>query len=191
MNQLNDLFTIFLVNNNKQTLVDEIMDKFNTICIKCTKEGDAYWNECTSFLGDRLKDVNNNSKSALYKKLFPIVRKFLNSEISDSNVRDSTSRGDSSQGESKKFKVNARFFHLTYDNTQDISLDQFMKQIFSIFSGKIKKWAVAHDIVPTTGMIHYHLYSELFEAWEVLDARKKFKVVDTVVFPELLIALRF
>lgn len=113
MNQQSDLFTIFLLNNNKQTLMDEIMDTFNTIFIKCTKDGDAYWNECASFLGDRLKDVNNNSKSALYKKIFPILRKFLNSEISDFNVSDSTSRGDSSQGESKKFKVNAKYFHLT------------------------------------------------------------------------------
>jgi hypothetical protein len=39
MNQQSDLFTIFLLNNNKQTLMDEIMDTFNTIFIKCTKEG--------------------------------------------------------------------------------------------------------------------------------------------------------
>lgn len=42
----------------------------------------------------------------------------------------------------------------------------------------LKKWAVAHDIAPTTGMIHYHLYLELFEAWNVKDGRRKFSVVD-------------
>jgi hypothetical protein len=31
MNQQSDLFTIFLLNNSKQTLMDEIMDTFNTI----------------------------------------------------------------------------------------------------------------------------------------------------------------
>jgi hypothetical protein len=179
MNQLSDLFTIFLLNNNKQNLMEELMEKFGTIFIKCTKENDDYWNECASFLANKLADVNKNTKAAFYRKLFPILRQFLNSGISDSNVRDSTSGGDSSRGEPKKFKVNAKCFHLTYDNTQDITLDQFMEQIFIIFSGKIKKWAVAHDVAPTTGMIHYYLYLELFEAWKVLDARKKFKIIDS------------
>lgn len=39
-------------------------------------------------------------------------------------------------------------------------------------------WAVAHDIAPTAGMIHYHLYIELFEAWKIADARAKFTVID-------------
>jgi hypothetical protein len=178
-NELSDLFTIFLLNNNKQSLMDDIMDKFSTVFVKCTKEGDAYWNECASFLSNKLADINANSKSALYRKLFPILRKFLNSGNSYSNVKGDASSEDSSRGDSKKYRVNAKCFHLTYDNTQDISLDNFMTQIFKIFDGKIKKRAVAYDVAPTTGMIYYHLYLELFDAWKVLDARKKFKVIDS------------
>jgi hypothetical protein len=79
MNQLSQVFTIFLLNNNKQHLMDEFMSTFSTIFAKCTKEGDGHWNECASFVANKLADVKANAKSALYRKLFPILRQFLNS----------------------------------------------------------------------------------------------------------------
>ena len=49
--------------------MEELMEKFGTIFIRCTKENDDYWNECASFLANKFADVNTNTKAAFYRKL--------------------------------------------------------------------------------------------------------------------------
>lgn len=180
MTSITDSISIFLLNNNKQELSSDIITKFNTVFTQCKAEGDEFWKEFITYFNDATNALKGPGRTAFFRSLYPKLRGFLNSGFSESNVRDGTSGGETSHGGDipKKFKVNAKCFHLTYDNTQDISIDNFMKQIFTIFNGRIKKWAVADDIAPSTGMIHYHLYLELYEAWKVLDARSKFTVID-------------
>lgn len=177
---ITDAISVFLLNNNMADNISDVVARLNNNFALCKHEGDEYWKDFIKFFSDITEKLKGSSRTAFFKTLYPKLRQFLNSGISESNVRDGISNEETSRGgpKPKKFSVNAKCFHLTYDNTQDISLEDFMAQIFTIFDGRIKKWAVAHDIAPTTGMIHYHLYLELFDAWKVLDARTKFTVTD-------------
>ncbi|KAG0905224.1 hypothetical protein G6F33_012335 [Rhizopus arrhizus] len=59
-------------------------------------------------------------------------------------------------------------------------IQNFLNQIFEIFTGRLVKYIAADDIAPTTGQLHKHIYLELVDFWDVKDTGKTFAVRDSL-----------
>lgn len=182
LNTILDVVIPFLEENNKMDLLQQIIEKMKTTVLLSKSENDAQWKEFLRFFNIVTGKLN---KKEFYKKLFPTLRNFINStnpQNSLSNVRNTSGEGPHRGGgvpnEDKEFRFKGKTGFFTYNNTENISLEDFMEQIFVIFKDRLYKYIAADDVAPTTGMIHYHLWFELYEEWDCKTARRTFSVVD-------------
>lgn len=186
INTILDVIIPFLEENNEIKLLQTITEKMKTTIFLSKSEGDDKWKEFLRFFNNITDKLN---KKDFYKKLFPTLRNFIvNSQESTipqnslSNVRNTSGagphRGGGSADGGKEFRFKGKTGFFTYDNTENISLEKFMEQIFVIFKDRLHKYIAADDVAPTTGMIHYHLWFELYDEWDCKTARKTFSVMD-------------
>lgn len=178
-NLVSDLISTFLLSNKKQHLIDVFINKITYISTVCQHEKDEHWNEMIKFVSNEIEINKIKNTQNFYKKFYPLIRGFFQSTIPQFSLSNTNHNSIEVPRRGGSYRKKAKFWFLTYNFTNNISLEKFLEQIFEIFSGRLLKYIAADDVAPTTGQLHKHIYLELVDFWDINDTGKTLAVRDS------------